>query len=217
MTPSTGAIPDKRIRLKFKRQLILGWSYKAPIIIQGYADYVLDGSQIDVMVKDPPPQLMETIRKLDAESTATVRLIDKDPLICDELGSTSPFLYNNVIILPQKPSMNSGPERIDSEAIGVLLHLRKLQKVLTEAGKTVETKLITEVLESLNQELVSHAGVNDFIISDRMVSMIFAQISEEKDMQRVYDNLFQEEGSEIYVKPAWLYFENLPITAVSAT
>ena len=57
----------------------------------------------------------------------------------------------------------------------MLLHLRKLQKALTEAGKIVETKLITEVLESLNQELVSHAGVNDFIISDRMVSMIFAQ------------------------------------------
>ncbi len=212
MTPKAGTIPDKRIRLKFERQLILGWSYKAPIIIREYADYVLDGSQIDVMVKDPPPQLMETIQKLDAESTATVRLIDKDPLVCEELASMSPFLYNNVIILPQKPSLDSEPERIDSETIVVLLHLRKLQKALTEAGKIVETKLITEVLESLNQELVSHAGVNDFIISDRMVSMIFAQISEERDIQLVYDNLFQEDGSEIYVKPAWLYFKELPVS-----
>ena len=91
MTPREGSIPDERIRLKFERQLILGWSYKAPIIIREYADYVLDGSQIDVMVKDPPPQLMETVRKLDAESAATVRLIDKDPLICEELESVSPF------------------------------------------------------------------------------------------------------------------------------
>lgn len=29
-------------------------------------------------------------------------------------------------------------------------------------------------------------------------------------MKQVYDDLFQEEGSEIYVKPAWLYFEQLP-------
>jgi len=108
--------------------------------------------------------------------------------------------------------LDSEPERIDSETIVVLLHLRKLQKALTESGKIVETKLITEVLESLNQELVSHAGVDDFIISDRMVSMIFAQISEERDIQRVYDNLFQEDGSEIYVKPAWLYFNELPVT-----
>ncbi len=35
---------------------------------------------------------------------------------------------------------------------------------------------------------------------------------EEMDIQRVYDNLFQEEGSEIYVKPAWIYFDSLPAT-----
>jgi len=42
--------------------------------------------------------------------------------------------------------------------------------------------------------------------------MIFAQISEEPDIQTVYDNLFAEEGSEIYVKPAWLYFDVFPVT-----
>ena len=212
MIPKARDIPDRRIKQKFERQLILGWSYKAPIIIQEYADYVIDGSQIDVMIKDPPPQLAETIEKLDQNTTVQVRLIDKDPLDSNDLESMDPFLYNNVIVLPQKPSMDSELERIDSETIVVLLHLRKLQKVLTDAGKIVETKLITEVLESANRELVTHAGVDDFIISNRMVSMIFAQISEQPDIQRVYDNLFQEDGSEIYVKPAWLYFDSLPAT-----
>lgn len=212
MIPKAREIPERRINQKFERQLILGWSYKAPIIIREYADYVIEGSQIDVMVKDPPARLAETIAELDRDSSVQVRLVDKDPLDCDELDSMDPFLYNNVIVLPQKPSMDSEPERIDSETIVVLLHLRKLQKALTDAGKTVETKLITEVLNSSNRELVAHAGVNDFIISNRMVSMIFAQISEEPDIQKVYDNLFEEEGSEIYVKPAWLYFDALPVT-----
>ena len=212
MIPKARDVPNRRIDQKFERQLILGWSYKAPIIIQEYADYVIDGSQIDVMIKGPPPQLAETIETLDRNTTVQVRLIDKDPLDSSDLESMDPFLYNTVIVLPQKPSMDSEPERIDSETIVVLLHLRKLQKVLTDVGKIVETKLITEVLESANRELVAHAGVNDFIISNRMVSMIFAQISEEPDIQRVYDNLFQEDGSEIYVKPAWLYFDSLPAT-----
>lgn len=212
MIPKASEIPSRRIQQKFERQLILGWSYKAPIIIQEYADYVIDGSQIDVMIKSPPPQLAQTIQNLDANSTVQVRLIDKDPLNSEDLESMDPFLYNNVIVLPQKPTMDSEAERIDSETIVVLLHLRKLQKALTEAGKIVETKLITEVLESSNRELVAHAGVNDFIISNRMVSMIFAQISEEPDIQKVYDNLFSEDGSEIYVKPAWLYFDTLPVT-----
>jgi hypothetical protein len=45
-----------------------------------------------------------------------------------------------------------------------------------------------------------------------MVSMIFAQLSEEPEINRVYDDLFQEEGSEIYVKPVELYFDELPVT-----
>ena len=76
----------------------------------------------------------------------------------------------------------------------------------------VQTKIITEVLESTNQDLISRAGVNDFLISNRMVSMIFAQLSEEPRILQVYDDLFQEEGSEIYVKPASLYFHDLPTT-----
>lgn len=43
--------------------------------------------------------------------------------------------------------------------------------------------------------------------------MVFAQLSEQPRMKQVYDDLFQEEGSEIYVKPAWLYFDQLPAQA----
>jgi hypothetical protein len=124
----------------------------------------------------------------------------------------NPFSYNHVVILPQKPHLDAEPERIDSETIVVLLHLRKQLKALAEAGKKVQTKLITEILDSANRDLVSHAGVDDFIISNRMVSMLFAQMSEEPEIAGVYENLFREEGSEIYVKPAWLYFSQLPVT-----
>ena len=65
---------------------------------------------------------------------------------------------------------------------------------------------IGEILESENQSLVAHAGVNDFIISNRFISMLVAQISEDADIKPVYDDLFQEDGSEIYLKPAPLYF-----------
>jgi Castor and Pollux, part of voltage-gated ion channel/Calcium-activated potassium channel slowpoke-like RCK domain len=212
MIPKTSEIPDRRVERKIERQLVLGWSYKAPIIIREYADYVLQGSEVDVVVKDAPPALVATVAKLNGARGVRVNLVDKDPLDFEDLRSMRPFSYNTVIILPQKPHLDADPERIDSETIVVLLHLRKQQKALRDAGERVETKLITEVLDSANRELVSHAGVNDFIISNRMVSMIFAQISEEPDIERVYDNLFEEDGSEIYVKPAELYFSELPVT-----
>jgi hypothetical protein len=212
MIPRAREVPRLRVERGVERQLILGWSYKAPIIIREYADYVLEGSQIDVVVKDAPAALAATVGSLDGAAGVRVRLIDKDPLESEELESLAPFTYNNVIILPQKPHLDAEPERIDSETIVVLLHLRKQMKALSDAGREIQTKLITEVLDSANRELISHAGVNDFIISNRMVSMLFAQMSEAPDIERVYLNLFREEGSEIYVKPAWLYFSTLPTT-----
>jgi Castor and Pollux, part of voltage-gated ion channel/Calcium-activated potassium channel slowpoke-like RCK domain len=212
MVPRDRDVPARRLERRRERQLILGWSYKAPIIIREYADYVLEESEVDVMVSEPPPALRQTIEGLDSRCGVRVRLIDKDPLSIEDLRSVDPFSYHNVVILPQKPHLDAEPERIDSETIVVLLHLRKLRKAIRQEGRSVETRLITEVLESANRELVSHAGVDDFIISNRMVSMVFAQISEEPDIERVYDRLFEEEGSEIYVKPAELYFEELPVT-----
>lgn len=36
--------------------------------------------------------------------------------------------------------------------------------------------------------------------------MILAQLSEEPKIKKLYDDIFQEDGSEIYVKPAMQYF-----------
>jgi hypothetical protein len=212
MIPKAREVPGLRVERDKERQLILGWSYKAPIVIREYADYVLEGSEVDVVVKDAPETLRATVASLDGKGGVKVRLVDKDPLTSEDLESMNPFSYNHVIILPQKPHLDAEPERIDSETIVVLLHLRKQLKALTDAGTGVQTKLITEILDSANRDLVSHAGVDDFIISNRMVSMLFAQMSEEPEIEGVYENLFKEEGSEIYVKPAWLYFSSLPVT-----
>ncbi|HJS73498.1 MAG TPA: hypothetical protein VJ921_04365, partial [Vicinamibacteria bacterium] len=212
MIPKAREVPQLRVERAIERQLILGWSYKAPIIIREYADYVLEGSQVDVVVKDAPESLRATVASLDGQGGIRVGLIDMDPLSSEDLEAIQPFSYNHVIILPQKPHLDAEPERIDSETIVVLLHLRKQLKALSEKGTRVSTKLITEILDSSNRDLVSHAGVDDFIISNRMVSMLFAQMSEEPQIEGVYENLFREEGSEIYVKPAWLYFGALPVT-----
>jgi hypothetical protein len=212
MIPKAREVPQLRVGRKNERQLILGWSYKAPILIREYADYVLEGSEVDVVVHHPPEVLRESVARLDGERGVRVRLIDKDPLTSEDLESIGPFSYDHIIILPQKPHLDADPERIDSETIVVLLHLRKQLQALTESGRRPPTKLITEILDSANRDLISHAGVDDFIVSNRMVSMLFAQMSEEPQIEGVYQNLFREEGSEIYVKPAWLYFTSLPLT-----
>ncbi len=206
-------IPESKVERGQERMLILGWSPKAAIVVSEYADYVLEGSTIDVVILEPSEKRQSEIKSLaDELDDLHLNLIDKNPLDVTDLESLDPLSYHNIVVLPQRPDDEMDAERTDSETIVVLLHLRNMTREQTEQGREIKTKVITEVLDSANQDLISRAGVNDFLISNRMVSMIFAQLSEEPRILEVYDDLFQEEGSEIYVKPASLYFHELPAT-----
>ena len=215
--PKDRPLPESVGERHRERMLILGWSPKAPIIASEYADYVLAGSQVDVVIAGPSEERRAEVAALGAGlDSVRVTLIDKNPLDSADLESLDPFEYNNIVILPQRPDEQMDAERTDAETIVLLLHLRGMQRKGAEQGLPTGTKILTEVLDSRNQDLICKAGVNDFLISSRMVSMIFAQLSEQPKMIEVYDNLFREEGSEIYVKPASLYFADLPQTCTYA-
>ena len=62
-------------------------------------------------------------------------------------------------------------------------------------------------MDSDNIDIILNSGVEDFMVSNQFVSQIMAQVSEEPLALDVYDDLFQAEGSELYIKPASFYFD----------
>jgi len=46
---------------------------------------------------------------------------------------------------------------------------------------------------------------DDFIVSEKLISLMFAQIAENKALNAVFSEIFGPEGSEIYLKPAGDY------------
>lgn len=54
---------------------------------------------------------------------------------------------------------------------------------------------------------------DDFIVSDRLVSLMMCQVSENKEYAAVFEELIDPEGSELYLKPADEYVEpGLPLS-----
>lgn len=199
-----------RSEQKKRRILILGWHGIGKIIAREYADFLKEGSLLDVMLPAPTAEVREMIRALDvAHPGLDIHLLEGDPLQIGDLQRVEPFSYDNVIILSQSEEERSS-EKMDSETFMILLLLRKLGRERGEAGH--RTKIITQILNPENQELIAQTDVDDFIISNRLITMILAQLSEQPEMKKLYDSLFQEEGSEIYVKPATLYFNAFPVT-----
>jgi Castor and Pollux, part of voltage-gated ion channel/Calcium-activated potassium channel slowpoke-like RCK domain len=207
-TPREIALAGGRLEQRVERELILGWTHKTPIILEQYADYVMPGSSIDIMIKSPSDRVRGEIEAATARLTdLTVRLIDRDRLSTEDLMAMEPFTYDNIIILADS-GQDITEQQVDSENIVTLLLLRDIFSRHPEESQS--TKLITEVLDSQNHILVAKAGVKDVIISNRLVSMMLAQVSENRDIKRVYDDLFEEDGSEIYLKPASLYLSEFP-------
>jgi hypothetical protein len=164
-----------------------------------------------VLIEHPTEQLRAAITDLQGSiDKLHITLIESSPLHIETFEELDPFKYDNIVILSQG-GIDVEPETTDSETIIILLLLRRIFEASPERAS--RTTLISEVMDSRNQELVARAGVHDFIISNRLVSMLLAQISEQRDIKAVYDDLFEEAGSEIYLKPVSLYFDEFPVEA----
>ena len=63
-----------------------------------------------------------------------------------------------------------------------------------------------------NRELAEITRADDFIVSPNILSKYMAQISENKNLTKVFDILLTAEGAEIYLRPIQLFTKlGLPI------
>jgi len=196
----------KKIKLKREKKkiLILGWHSIANVFISELNDYLIEGCVFDIMFNSPSAELEANINHLKNQFPQfNINLINANPLKLEHLENKNPNEYHNIIILSQSLDEQS-PDKIDSDTIIILLMLRGITKNFEN------TNIITQVLNSENQEIITQTDVDDFIISNKLITMILAQLSEAPLIKLFYEDIFSEEGSEIYVKPTILYFDSFP-------
>ena len=61
------------------------------------------------------------------------------------------------------------------------------------------------MLDSRNRDLAEAARADDFIVSDKLTSLMLTQVSENKELMAVFGELFAAGGAELYLKPATDY------------
>jgi hypothetical protein len=105
--------------------------------------------------------------------------------------------YHHVILLT-----NEGlPEQeADARTLITLLHLREIAE---KASRPFS--IVSEMLDPRNRTLAEVARADDFIVGNRLVALLLAQVSENKELNAVFQDLFDPDGSEIYLKLASNY------------
>jgi hypothetical protein len=209
LTPVDLTLSGKKKVRKSKNILILGWHNVGEVFIRESYDYLSKGTKMNILFNHPTKELVAKVDEMKNEyEDFEITLANSNPMKLEDLQSINPFEYDNIIILSQNTDeLNS--DKIDSDTLIILLLLRNIKQ---ESGTEVTTNIITQILNSENQEIITQTDVDDFIISNKLITMILAQLSEKPLIKKLYDDLFSEDGSEIYVKPADLYFSKFPQT-----
>jgi voltage-gated potassium channel Kch len=177
-----------------ERTLILGWNWRGPAIISELDQYVAAGSAVTVVSADASAQ--ETIARHCTgltQQTVEVQIADTtDRRTLDALQIQS---YKHVIILCYSDMLE--PEQADAQTLITLLHLRDI------ASRSERPfSVVSEMLDTRNRALAEVARADDFVVSDKLVSLILSQVSENKALNAVFTDLFDPEGAEIYLKLA---------------
>ena len=183
-----------------ERTLILGWNARAPKILQQLDIYVTAGSSIDIVTDradayNTVAQLSAGLRQLTAPSIKDGDI--RDRTVLEQLDIAT---YANIIVLADD---HLEPLPADSRVLVTLLHLRD---ILVKRGKNVS--IVSEMRDDRDRKLAQLTRADDFVVSERLVSLLMTQISEGPDLVAVFTDLFDPDGAEIYIRPAIYYMRS---------
>jgi ion channel POLLUX/CASTOR len=171
--------------------LVLGFNSGLAGMLLELDQYVPDGSTVTVLadVEEPafPPYDHFAVQFKRGDATSRKLL---DGLQVEN--------FDHIIVLAYRDVLDH--QRADGKTLITLLQLRSI-----EEATGVDLNIVSEMLDDRNRELAEVTNADDFIVSDKLISLLLSQISENAKITEVFSDLFAATGSEIYLNPAELY------------
>jgi hypothetical protein len=189
--------------------LILGYNRRTPLVIAELADYAEPGSRV-VLVADVPVDLATLPSAGDGGRTLAFEHRQGDTTDRDVLDSLDVPGYDRVILMSYSDDLAT--KRASARSLLTLLHLRDI------AGASASRfAIVSEIVDREDTDLVKNAGVNDIVVSDDILSLLLTQVAENRHLAGVFQQLFQADGSEVYLRPVELYVKHEPVSFATLT
>ncbi|WP_069860543.1 CASTOR/POLLUX-related putative ion channel [Streptomyces malaysiensis] len=174
------------------RTLLIGWNSRAEKIIAQLDLLVKPGSVVDIAAPRPPRE--EANREL---TNLTVGFKYCEPTRRPSLEALGLDGYRHIVVLTDD---GIDPGRADDRTLVTLLHLRDIEIQLGDPYS-----IVTEMHDDANREVAQVTKADDFIVSTKVISLLLTQLTENRHLYAVFADLFDPQGSEIYLKPAPSY------------
>lgn len=192
----------KPLPSRMERALIIGWSQLAPLIIRELETHVARGSELVILIDDSSHEVddvMIDLQRLDlANQVVSVRT--GDPISRTAINAVlDDGPYDHVMLLCDRE--NFGVDQADARVLLTLMHVRT-------ASQSAQGNVVAELLDPNDVELASQGDRDDFIVSQRLISLLLAQLSQSPHLVAVFDDLFDSDGTAVALHPASRYLPN---------
>ncbi len=179
--------------------LIIGWNRRASLIINELDKYVAAGSKITVVAEniEAEKELSITCGNLNNQTVTFWFGDTTNRRILDDLNVKT---FDHIIVLSNTDMTDV--QATDARTLRTLLHLRD---IADREGH--DFSIVSEMLDDRNRELAEVTNTDDFIVSVKLDSLMLSQISENKELKLIFEELFSAGGKSIYICPAEQYIE----------
>ncbi|MEO5920802.1 MAG: hypothetical protein ABIQ01_06635 [Pseudolysinimonas sp.] len=178
--------PDERP----ETTLVLGFNDSLHLMLAELDDYSTPRSRVTIVSDQDEPEFGD-FNSLD------ITWDRSDPTSRAALDALEAHTFDHILVLA---SSTLEAQRADAKTLITLLHLRDIAD-----AHGVDLNVVSEMLDDRNRELAEVTQADDFIVSDKLISLMLSQVSENKQLTEVFDQLFNSTGAEIYLRPAEQY------------
>jgi ion channel POLLUX/CASTOR len=188
------AVASERMR----RIVIAGWSSLAPRVIAELDEFLDSRTTVELMV-DPTLVDVALVRSQVATKNVAIEVTELSggPEVVAAHAARASF--HEVIVLGYRDVMTNN--RADTRTLLTLLAFNQVR----QADDVGPVRIVAEMLDQSNSALAEATGVDDFVVSDELTSLMLAQLSERGELGQVFADLFDRSGCSIELRAAPLY------------
>jgi len=181
-----------------RRIVIVGWSNLGPRVIAELDEFMDSRTTIELLL-DPSKLDVEAVRS--AVTARNVRVEVSELAAGPELvaAHAARISFNEVIVLGYRDALDSN--EADATTLLTLLAFRQIR----QSEDVGPVRMVAELLDQRHAPLAEASGADDFIVSDELTSLMLAQLSERRELDQVFVDLFDRGGSSIELREAAQY------------
>jgi len=174
--------------------LILGWNHRGRSIVHELNNYAPPGSQVLIVADSAgiAEQMGDCCAELNNLNIEYRPGITTSRRLLESLNLKQ---FDHIILLCYSDTLDV--QKADAKTLITLIHLRDIA-----TRNECHFSIVTEMMDVRNRDLADVTRADDFIVSERLLSLLMAQVAENPLLNLVFEDLIDPEGNEIYLKPA---------------